>query len=183
MYLYLSILLLLTIIFLLFYGINRKLKSTKKNEIDIDDSISSDLISSREYASYIAESAKNNLQSDTENSVHTVNTYLHSIEIQEIVYEVFSLYYSSLQEMNDDENNTSEGMVTEFKKGTNEERVLKAEKYFKITCENIVFRKGIFGNEHPKWFKILLVSVQKERDIEKREVLKTVNSLNINYSY
>ena len=96
---------------------------------------------------------------------------------------MFSLYYSSLQEMNDDENNTSEGMVTEFKKGTNEERVLKAEKYFKITCENIVFRKGIFGNEHPKWFKIFLVSIKNNDGVERREVLKAVKSLNNNYNY
>ena len=132
MYLYLSILLLLTLIILLFYGINRKLKSTKKNEIDTDDSITSDLMSSREYASYIAESAKKNLQSDTENSVHTVNTYLHSIEKQAIVYEVFSLYFSSLKEMNDDESNTPKDMVAQFKKGTNAERLYKAQKCFKI---------------------------------------------------
>ena len=131
MYLYLSIFLLLTIIFLLFYGINRKLKSTKKNEIDTDDSISSDLMSSREYASYIAESAKKNLQLRRE-KVYTVNTYLHSIEKQAIVYEVFSLYFSSLKEMNDDESNTPKDMVTQFIKGTNAESLYKAQKCFKI---------------------------------------------------
>lgn len=180
MQLYLQIILIVVIIFLFIYVIYRLLKSSKKVEINTAEETFEETISSNDYRNYIAQSNNNDLQATHINSVHTINTYLHSLEKKEIIYEVFTLFFSSLQEMNKDESLRSNGFVTEFKTGTNEERYIKALNSFKIACENAFFRKEEKNNEEKKWFKILLVAVQNNNGIENREVLKTANSVKIN---
>ena len=164
MHLFIQILLILAIAFFLIKAIYIVLKSKKKV-----DTIS---VEKKEAKTIIDDS-----------HISTVNTFLQSEERKAIVYEVFSLYFDSYKEMKEDQSATYKDSFIEFKIGTNEERLFKAQKRFKIDCENIVFRKGIFGNEHPKWFKILLVAVSNINGIEQREVLKIVDSTSINHNH
>jgi hypothetical protein len=156
----------------------RLLKSSKKVEINTDEETFEEKISSNDYRNYITQSNNNDLEGTNINSVHTINTYLHSLEEKAIVYEVFTLFFSSLQEMNKDESVKSKEFVTEFKTGANEERYIKAQNSFTIACENAFFRKEVKSNEDQKFLKILLVAVQNINREEKREVIKMVNSLN-----
>jgi hypothetical protein len=164
MHLFIQILLILAIAFFLIKAIYIVLKSKKQV-----DTISFD---------------KKEAKSIIDNShISTVNTFLEAEERNAIVYEVFSLYFDSYKEMKEDQSSKYKDSFIEFKIGTNEERLFKAQKCYKIDCENIVFRKGIFGTEHPKWFKILLVEVRNINGIEQREVLKKVDSTSIDHNY
>ena len=164
MQIFIQILLLIGIAYLLFKAIYKVLNSKKQC-----DTFSVD---------------KKDAETIIDNShISTVNTFLQSEERKAIVYEVFSLYFESYKEMKEDQSSTYKDSFIEFKIGTNEERLFKAQKCYKIDCENIVFRKGIFGTEHPKWFKILLVAVRNINGIEQREVLKKVDSTSIDHNY
>ena len=191
MYPYLQIVLILLILFLLIRGIKKVFASTDNEENVVsyeDDStpqyMSYDVLNPvisvvQEREEYIP-ATKSSIDDDI---IGTKNSYLEEVENSAFVYEVFMLVYTSLSEMNQDESCKSDYPPKTFNTGTTEERLYKAQKTYKIECENIVFRKGIFGNESPKWFKILLVSVQNKNGLEKRVVLKSVNSSTIDQNY
>lgn len=176
MHLYIQVFFIFFIVFLVFLLIYKYFKSKNKNDLHL---IYKDNVETVEFKERVRPSAKkihDNFPIGAIHQINPINTYLKSVENNAIVYEVFTNYYSSVQEMTEDTSNRSKDAVTVFNNGSSHDRLLKAEKCFKITRENIVFRKAILGNEQPKYFKIFLVAIKKNNGEEKREVLKMVNS-------
>ena len=127
------------------------------------------------------DNTSNSLTSTEE--IGTVNTFLHEQELNKNIYIVKQVFYKP---GNTKEENYSNEKV--FDKGSdvfrnsNEIRLKEAQKYFDITCQNILFKKSMENPDGRKLhsFMVTLSCVQHIDGIIKTTILKSIDQDTIN---
>lgn len=127
------------------------------------------------------DNTSNSLTSTEE--ISTVNTFLHEQELNKNIYIVKQVFFKP-------ENSSEEAYSSEkiFNKGSgalsnsNVIRLKEAQKYFNITCQNILFKKSMEKTDGRKLnsFTVTLSCVQHLDGIIKTTILKSINQDTIN---
>ena len=116
--------------------------------------------------------------------IGTVNTFLHELELNKNIYIVKQVFFKP---GNTKEENYSNEKV--FNKGSdvfrnsNEIRLKEAQKYFDITCQNILLKKSMGKTDGSmiNSFTVTLSCVQHVGGIIKTTILKSIDQ--DSYSY
>ena len=122
-----------------------------------------------------------NILSSTE-EIGTVNTFLHEQELNKNIYIVKQVFFKPGNTK--EENNSNEKVFdkgSDIFRNSNEIRLKEAQKYFDITCQNILFKKSMEKPDGRKLhsFTVTLSCVQHVDGIIKTTILKSIDQDNI----
>ena len=107
-----------------------------------------------------------------ESEISTRNSFLYEQEMKKNIYIVNQVFFNLGNTNNDDYS-----LERVFNNGSNEKRLEIAQKYYDITCQNILFKRrmGETVGRNFNSFIITLSCIQNNDGIIEKAVLKSIN--------